>query len=127
MEGEFMSASYRRFVICALGVFTLMFMLTLSGTVFAQSGCRQQCVRETVKCVQYDTQCAQYQNRCARYDTKGRCLQQQQVCVQKKQVCTQQQKVCTQYQTVCPPQGNSGSAFQQLQKIERGQGNFDGR
>jgi hypothetical protein len=124
MEGEFMAVSHRRFVICALGVFILM--LTLSGTVFAQSGCKQQCVRETVKCVQYDTQCAQYQNRCARYDTKGRCLQQQQVCVQKKQVCTQQQKVCTQYQTVCPPQqGKTGGAFQQLQKIEKGQGGFD--
>jgi hypothetical protein len=119
-----MAAFHRRFVICGLGVFILL--LTLSGTVFAQSGCKQQCVRETTKCVQYDTQCAQYQNRCARYDTKGRCLQQQQVCVQKKQVCVQQQRVCAQYQTVCP-QGNSGSAFQQLQKIERGQGNFDGR
>ena len=95
----------------------------------AQSGCKQQCVREAVKCVQYGTQCTQYQNRCARYDTKGRCLQQQQVCVQKKQICTQQQKVCAQYQTVCPPQrqGNSGGAFQQLQKIERGQGGFDGQ
>ncbi|MGE5844079.1 MAG: hypothetical protein ACM32K_04180 [Syntrophaceae bacterium] len=100
-----------------------------AGSASAQSGCKQQCVREAVKCVQYGTQCTQYQNRCARYDTKGRCLQQQQVCVQKQQVCTQQQKVCSQYQTVCPPQrqGNSGSAFQQLQKIERGQGGFDGQ
>ena len=90
------------------------FVLGVPGSAPAQSGCKQQCVREAVKCVQYGTQCTQYQNRCARYDTKGRCLLQQQVCAQ--------------YQTVCPPQqGNSGSAFQQLQKIERGQGNFDGR
>jgi len=102
------------------------FVLGAAASATAQSGCKQQCVREAVKCIQYDTQCAQYQNRCARYDTKGRCLQQQQVCVQKKQVCVQQQKVCTQYQTVCPPQqGKTGGAFQQLQKIEKGQGGFD--
>lgn len=113
-----MSAFHHRFVLCTLGILALM--LTLPGTGFAQSGCRQQCIREAVKCVQYG-------NQCARYDTKGRCLQNQQVCVQQRQVCLQQQRVCAQYQTACPPQGNSGSAFQQLQKIERGQGNFDGR
>jgi hypothetical protein len=119
-----MAASDRRFVICGFGV--LILMLNLSGAVFAQSGCKQQCVREAVKCVQYGKQCTQYQNQCARYDTKGRCLQYQQVCRQYQQVCTQQQKVCTQYQTVCPPQqGKTGSAFQQLQKIEKGQGGFD--
>ncbi len=100
-------------------------MLVLPGTVFAQSGCRQQCVWEATKCVQHSKQCTQTQNVCARYDIKGHCLQQQ-VCRQYQQVCIQQQKVCTKYQTVCP-QGNSGSAFQQLQKIERGQGNFNGR
>lgn len=120
-----MTAFHRRFAICTLGVLVALF--TLSGTVFAQGGCRQQCVRETAKCVQYAKQCTQTQNVCARYDTKGRCLQQQQVCRQYQQACVQQQRVCAQYQTVCPPQGNSGSAFQQLQKIERGQGNFDGR
>ena len=119
-----MARSHGGFVIflsaCMLAIFTS------PGTVSAQSGCKQQCVKETVKCVQYGNQCAQYQNRCARYDTKGRCLQYQQVCVQQKQVCLQQQKVCTQYQTVCPPQqGKTGSAFQQLQKIEKGQGGFD--
>ena len=115
----------RMMILIVIGV---CFVLGAAGSALAQNGCRQQCVRETVKCVHYDTQCSQYQNRCARYDTKGRCLQQQQVCVQKKQVCTQQQKVCAQYQTVCPPQqGKTGSAFQQLQKIERGQGGFDGQ
>ena len=120
-----MILAHRGFVI--LFSACLFALFSLPGTVAAQSGCRQQCVREATKCVQYGNQCAQYQNRCSRYDTKGRCLQQQQVCVQQRQVCTQQQRVCTQYQTVCPPQGNSGSAFLQLQKIERGQGNFDGR
>ena len=121
-----MSHAYLRMMIFVLIGFC--FVVGAAGSASAQSGCKQQCVRETVKCVQYGNQCTQYQNRCARYDTKGRCLQQQQVCVQQKQVCLQQQKVCAQYQTVCPPQqGNSGSAFQQLQKIERGQGNFDGR
>jgi hypothetical protein len=119
-----MILAQRGFVIflsaCALALFTL------PGTVAAQSGCKQQCVKEAVKCVQYGSQCTQYQNRCARYDTKGRCLQYQQVCVQQKQVCLQQQKICTQYQTVCPPQqGKTGNAFQQLQKIEKGQGGFD--
>ena len=122
-----MSHNYPRLMIFIVIGFCLV--LGAADSAPAQSGCKQQCVREAVKCVQYGTQCTQYQNRCARYDTKGRCLQQQQVCVQKKQVCTQQQKVCAQYQTVCPPQrqGNSGGAFQQLQKIERGQGGFDGQ
>ena len=119
-----MKVFHLHFILFTLGI--LVMMLTLTGTAFAQSGCKQQCVRETTKCVQYGKQCTQTQNVCARYDTKGRCLQQQQVCRQYQQVCVQQQRVCAQYQTVCP-QGNSGSAFQQLQKIERGQGNFDGR
>lgn len=103
------------------------FVLGAPTSAAAQSGCRQHCIREAVKCVQYGSHCTRYQNRCVRYDGKGRCLQTQQICVQQKQVCVQQQKVCAQHQTVCPPQRNAGSAFQQLQNIQRGQGNFDGR
>ncbi len=113
----------RTVIICACAIF----VLAAAGSAPAQSGCRQQCIREAVKCVQYGNKCAQYQNRCARYDTKGRCLQYQRVCVQQQQVCLQQQRVCAQYQKVCPQQGKSDSAFQQLQKIESGQENFDGR
>lgn len=47
-----MSAFHHRFVLCTLGILALM--LTLPGTGFAQSGCRQQCIREAVKCVQYE-------------------------------------------------------------------------
>ncbi len=119
-----MVTAHRGFIILLFACVAVVF--AMPGNGWAQSGCKQQCVKEAVKCIQHGNQCTQYQNRCARYDTKGRCLQYQQVCVQQKQVCLQQQKVCTQYQTVCPPQqGKTGTAFQQLQKIEKGQGGFD--
>ena len=55
-----MTAFHHRFILCTLGI--LVTMLGLSGSGSAQSGCKQQCVRETTKCVQYGKQCTQTQN-----------------------------------------------------------------
>ena len=93
---------------------------------------KTECVKRANTCAQYQQQCVRKQTVCAAHNSKGQCIrtrevcaQYQQVCVQHKQECVQQRNVCIKREKVCQPQG--GNAFRQLQSIESGRGNFDGR